>query len=249
MNTIFSILSLTAILLFGATSCNKNKDKATGELEIAFEHVWGMNEDVFSLNTDYVHPMNNEALNFSTIKYYVSNIILTKEDGTQWKDSNSYYLIDLSKPASLKLALSKVPVGTYKSMTYTLGVDSLRNVSGAQTGALTTANGMFWNWNSGYIMLKAEGTSPASSSGSFAYHLGGFSGANNIVTTKTVNFDTEKLLINDEHACEIHMKANPAKLFHNDAIANGANVMMPGARAKTMSLNFYGAVVFEHLHN
>ncbi len=249
MKNILSILSLAALLFLGATSCNKNKDKATGELEIAFEHVWGMNEDAFSLNTDYVHPMNNEALNFSTFKYYVSNIILTKEDGTQWKDSNSYYLIDLSKPASLKLALSKVPVGTYKSMTYTLGVDSLRNVSGAQTGALSTANGMFWNWNSGYIMLKAEGTSPASSLGSFAYHLGGFSGVNNIVTSKTVNFDTEKLLINDEHACEIHMKANPAKLFHNDAIANGANVMMPGARAKTMSFNFYGAVVFEHLHN
>ena len=249
MKNILSILSLAALLFLGATSCNKNKDKATGELEIAFEHVWGMNEDAFSLNTDYVHPMNNEALNFSTFKYYVSNIILTKEDGTQWKDSNSYYLIDLSKPASLKLALAKVPVGTYKSMTYTLGVDSLRNVSGVQTGALSTANGMFWNWNSGYIMLKAEGTSPASSSGSFAYHLGGFSGANNIVTTKTVNFDTEKLLINDEHACEIHMKANPAKLFHNDAIANGANVMMSGARAKTMSFNFYGAVVFEHLHN
>lgn len=249
MKNILSILSLAAILLFGTTSCVKNKDKATGELEIAFEHVWGMNEDAFNLNTDYVHPMNNEALNFSTFKYYVSNIILTKEDGSQWKDSNSYYLIDLSKPASLKLALANVPVGTYKSMTYTLGVDSLRNVSGAQTGALSTANGMFWNWNSGYIMLKAEGTSPASSSGSFAYHLGGFSGANNIVTTKTVNFDTEKLLINDEHACEIHMKANPAKLFHNDAIANGANVMMPGARAKTMSFNFYGAVVFEHLHN
>jgi hypothetical protein len=249
MKNIFSILSIAALLLFGTTSCNKNKDKATGELEIAFEHVWGMNEDAFSLNTDYVHPMNNEALNFSTFKYYVSNIILTKEDGSQWKDSNSYYLIDLSKPASLKLALAKVPVGTYKSMTYTLGVDSLRNVSGAQTGALSTANNMFWNWNSGYIMIKAEGTSPASSTGSFAYHLGGFSGANNIVTTKTVNFDTEKLLINDEHACEIHMKANPAKLFHNDAIANGANVMMPGARAKTMSFNFYGAVVFEHLHN
>jgi hypothetical protein len=249
MKNIFSILSFILLVLLGTTSCDKNKKKATGELEIAFEHVWGMDESAFSLNTDYIHPMNNEALNFSTFKYYVSNIILTKEDGTQWKDTNSYYLIDLSKPSSLSLALSNVPVGTYKSMTYTLGVDSLRNVSGAQTGALSTANGMFWNWNSGYIMLKAEGTSPASSSGSFAYHLGGFSGQYNIVTTKTVNFDTEKLMINNDHACEIHMKANPAKLFHNDAIANGANVMMPGAKAKTMSFNFYGSFIFEHLHN
>lgn len=249
MKNIFSVLSLATLLLLGASACNKNKDKATGTLEIAFEHVWGMDEAAFNLNTDYVHPMNNEALNFSTFKYYVSNIILTKEDGTQWKDSNSYYLIDLSKPTSLTLALNKVPVGTYKSMTYTLGVDSTRNVSGAQTGALSTANGMFWNWNSGYIMLKAEGTSPASSSGSFAFHLGGFSGVNNIVTTKTANFDTEKLLINDEHACEIHMKASPSYLLCNDAVANGANVMMPGVRAKKLALDFYSSVVFEHLHN
>jgi hypothetical protein len=249
MKNIISILSIVLVIIFGTTSCDKNKKKATGELEIAFEHVWGMDETAFSLNTDYVHPMNSEALNFSTFKYYVSNIILTKEDGTQWKDSNSYYLIDLSKPSSLSLALSNVPVGTYKSMTYTLGVDSLHNVSGAQTGALSTANGMFWNWNSGYIMLKAEGTSPASSSGSFAYHLGGFSGQYNIVTTKTVNFDTEKLMINNDHACEIHMKASPSYLLCNDAVANGANVMMPGARAKSLALDFYSSVVFEHLHN
>jgi hypothetical protein len=249
MKNFISILSLLFLIILGTTSCNKNKDKATGELEITFEHVWGMDESAFSLNTDYIHPMNTEALNFSTFKYYVSNIILTKEDGTQWKDSNSYYLIDLSKPTSVNLTLPKVPVGKYKSMTYTLGVDSLRNVSGAQTGALSTVNGMFWNWNSGYIMLKAEGTSPASSTGSFAFHLGGFSGANNIVTTKTVNFDIEKLMINDDHACEIHMKASPSYLLCNDAIANGSSVMMPGVRAKKLALDFYSSVVFEHLHN
>ena len=249
MKNIISLLSLAVLILIGSSACEKNKQKTTGELEIEFEHLWGMDGTAFSLNTDYIHPMNGEALNFSTFKYYISNIILTKEDGTQWKDSNSYYLIDLSKPTSLTLALSKIPVGTYKSMTYTLGVDSLRNVSGAQTGALSTTNGMFWNWNSGYIMLKAEGTSPASSTGSFAYHLGGFSGQNNIVTTKTAVFDTEKLEINKDHACSIHMSANPAKLFHADAIANGASIMMPGTRAKAMSFNFYGSVIFEHLHN
>jgi hypothetical protein len=249
MKNIISLLSLAVLILIGSSACDKNKQKSTGELDIEFEHVWGMDGTAFSLNTDYIHPMNGEGLNFSTFKYYVSNIILTKEDGTQWKDSNSYYLIDLSKPTSLTLALSKIPVGTYKSMTYTLGVDSLRNVSGAQTGALSTTNGMFWNWNSGYIMLKAEGTSPASSTGSFAFHLGGFSGQYNIVTTKTVVFDTEKLEINKDHACSIHMSASPSYLLCNDAIANGASVMMPGSRAKSLAMDFYSSVNFEHLHN
>jgi hypothetical protein len=45
------------------------------------------------------------------------------------------------------------------------------------------------------------------------------------------------------------MSANPAKLFHADAIANGASIMMPGARAKSLALDFYSSVVFEHLHN
>ena len=74
------------------------------------------------------------------------------------------------------LTLSDVPEGSYTEMSYVLGVDSTRNVSGAQAGALSTANGMFWSWSTGYIMLKAEGTSPNSGTGSFSFHLGGFSG-------------------------------------------------------------------------
>jgi hypothetical protein len=32
---------------------------------------------------------------------------------------------------------------------FLLGVDSLKNVSGIQTGALDPAKGMFWTWNTG----------------------------------------------------------------------------------------------------
>jgi hypothetical protein len=44
---------------------------------------------------------------------------------------------------------------------FLLGVDSARNVSGIQTGALDPARGMFWTWNSGYVMAKIEGSSPS----------------------------------------------------------------------------------------
>jgi hypothetical protein len=64
-----------------------------------------------------------------------------------------------------------VPAGTYTGMYLTMGVDSARNVSGAQEGALDPANGMFWSWTSGYIMIKAEGLSPQGAGGSFTYHL------------------------------------------------------------------------------
>ena len=53
-----------------------------------------------------------------------------------------------------------MPAGNYNSLSFLLGVDSMHNVSGAQTGALDPANDMFWTWNSGYVMAKMEGASP-----------------------------------------------------------------------------------------
>jgi hypothetical protein len=132
-------------------------------------------------------------------------------------------------------------------MQYVMGVDSTRNVSGAQTGALSTTNGMFWSWMTGYIMLKAEGTSPQSESGSFSFHLGGFSGANNIVTTKNFAFGSNNLTVSSNKDSEVHIKVNPAKLFHADPLSSGTTVHMPGAKAKQMATNFYGGVVFTHI--
>jgi len=130
-----------------------------------------------------------------------------------------------------------------------MGVDSLRNVSGAQSGALAVANNMFWSWNSGYIMVKAEGTSPNSGSGSFAFHLGGFMGNNNVVTVKTVNFAGNALTVSGGNTSEVHLTVNPAKLWHSSAsLATTSSLMMPGTTAKTMATDFYGGIAFDHIH-
>jgi hypothetical protein len=66
-----------------------------------------------------------------------------------------------------------------------LGVDSIRNVSGIQTGALDPLKGMFWTWNSGYVMAKLEGSSESSNSAGnrFTYHIGGFRPGMNVLKT------------------------------------------------------------------
>jgi NaMN:DMB phosphoribosyltransferase len=80
-----------------------------------------------------------------------------------------------------------------------IGVDSTHNVSGAQTGALDPANGMFWSWNTGYIMAKMEGTSPQSTANdnSFIFHIGGFSGANSGVRNVTLTFPAPLIIAKD----------------------------------------------------
>jgi hypothetical protein len=145
---------------------------------------WGSNNQPFQLSTWLVHQSTGDSLKFNRFRFYLSNVALQKEDGTWWVEPNSYRLIDMADTASLRFEVKDVPPGIYQSIKYTLGVDSLRNVSGVQTGALDPVLGMFWTWNSGYIMLKAEGQSPQSPDGSFSYHLGGFAGKWNVVTTR-----------------------------------------------------------------
>src|SRR5690606_18580217 len=109
------------------------------------------------------------------------------------------------------LDIDNVPAGYYVEIQYTMGVDSEKNVSGAQVGALSLSNGMFWDWNSGYIMLKAEGYSPQAENNGFAFHLGGFSGADNIVTTKPtiLTFSNDTIFIKKGRAPIVNIPANP----------------------------------------
>lgn len=171
--------NLLFILFLVFVACNKEKQEQ-GTLRLSFKSV--VNGAPLNLNTSSYTNAAGEAFTVSTFKYYISNITLTKLDGSELKLPDAYYLIDESKPASQSI-LIPAPRGGYKGFSFLLGVDSVRNVSGAQTGALDPVNGMFWSWNSGYIMAKMEGTSPASAAAgqSLTFHIGGFKGAFNAV--------------------------------------------------------------------
>lgn len=226
------------------SSCEFEKE---GTVTLEMSHYWGTSATPFELNTQLTHPMTNDDLTFSTLKYYVSNVALKSTNGTWWKHPESYFLVDFSDPASTQLEISGVPEGEYTDIRYVLGVDSTRNVSGAQTGALSTSNGMFWTWNTGYIMVKAEGTSPNSGTGSFSYHLGGFSGANNIVTTSEHSFGTT-LNITGTGSPIVRLSSNVARLFHQyGSVSNGETIHMPGSGAVTMAIPFYEGFSFVEL--
>lgn len=253
------IIAAVAVTLF-ASSCKKDKNNdddssstaTTGTVTVNMSHRWVSSSSNFLLNMQLIHPMTGDTLVFTTLKYYVSNLKLKKEDGTWISMPESYFLVDLTDDNSAILSFPNVPVGEYTDLEYTMGVDSTRNVSGAQTGALALTNDMFWSWNSGYIMLKAEGTSPNSSTGSYSFHLGGFSGTNNIVTTNTVNFTGygDNLTVTANHTSEVHMLVNVAKLWHNAPSVDSINTIhMPGQNAVNMASAFYTqGITFDHLH-
>ena len=82
----------------------------------------------------------------------------------QSRKNDCYFLIDESDADTHEPVLS-VPEGEYKTLSFILGVDSLRNTMDVsqRTGVLDVsgaATDMYWSWNSGYIFFKMEGTSP-----------------------------------------------------------------------------------------
>ncbi len=127
-------LALATSVLF-ITSCEEKDDTVptdptpkTGEFTIEFDHMF--DGKPFNLNTVYQNG-SGEDVEFSLVKYYISNIKLEKMDGTVWEEENSYHLMDASNSASALLKLTNVPAAEYHKLTYTIGVDSARNVSGA----------------------------------------------------------------------------------------------------------------------
>jgi hypothetical protein len=246
----FIILISLIGISFTFNSCSKddhNHDDL-GHLNIQTQFVFGADMLPFALNQKMMHTKTFDSLTFSEFSFYISNIRLQKEDGTWWNAPESYHLLSAKSADDAKIHLHEVPAGNYKAMEYTLGVDSLRNVSGAQTGDLAISKGMFWDWNSGYIMLKAEGMSPQSSTGSFAFHLGGFSGANNIVTIKTTDFNGSILTLTSSSEPTVVLLANPARLWHSSpSVATRSTIHMPGANAVTMAKDFYNNFSFKEI--
>jgi hypothetical protein len=239
------------------TSCEDDQDDPFGQLDLEFENVVGSSALQLNATTPYVTPAGDE-FTVTTLRYYISNIKLKKADGTEYALPDSYFLIDQALPESRKISVSKIPSGDYNSLTFTVGVDSLHNVSGVQQGALAPSD-MFWNWNSGYIFMKLEGRSPqapnptgATAGGPIIYHVGGFRKGQNSVRTITPSLNGNVLQIRASRTPEAHLKADVLKIFAGSTpirIGQTSTIHMPGASAVTMSANYAaGMFTVDHIH-
>jgi len=212
-----SKLILLSILLISLFSCVKKDDPTPpsaplGTSKITFENFVGNKPLV--LSSAWYTNANGDSFNVTTYKYYITNIKLTKADGSVYTETESYHLINEADASSKFFVMGNIPEGNYTSISFLIGVDSTRNTTGAQTGALDPINGMFWTWNSGYIMAKLEGTSPQSSASgkSIIYHVGGFSGASSVIRSTTLTFPTT-LVVKSGTTPNIHIDGDVAEWF------------------------------------
>lgn len=193
MKYFFLLISLALVSFSTASSgykilCTKN----TGTVKISFVNT--VKGKPLALNSIKYNNPFGEEYSIAKFKYYISQVSLQK-DKAVFFEQESHHLVDESSPDALHFSFD-IDEGDYNSLQFMLGVDSLHNVSGAQTGALDPLNDMFWTWNTGYVMMKLEGHSPQANvvNHKFEYHIGGFMGENNVLKNITLNFPAGKSL-------------------------------------------------------
>ena len=181
-----------------------------------------------------------EQYTISKLKYYISNLVFSSNGKDQ--EAGTYFLVNAANESNaFDITL---PAGNYSSIQFLLGVDSIRNCSGAQTGALDPMNDMFWTWNSGYVMFKLEGSSTASTADlqRLEYHIGGYKGANNVATKINLPFGAgQGLTIKPGSTTELVIEMNLDHFWHGDTdnkIADLPMCMITGAPALKLAANF-----------
>ena len=133
----FNILLLITTFIISLSSC-KDDDPApvpvdpTGTVYFRFDNVID-GQPVTYGDLIYINEAGN-VYSVDMLKYYISNIVFIKDDNTPVAVSN-YELIDESLDTSQYFAVT-LPAGNYKSFRFLMGVDSIKNVSGAQAGEL-----------------------------------------------------------------------------------------------------------------
>jgi hypothetical protein len=91
------------------------------------------------------------------LKFYISEIEINYTDGENYKEKNSYHLIDFEDVKTQKFAILRYKNKPILKVKFNVGVDSTASVSGALSGDLDLQKGMYWAWQSGYINMKIEG--------------------------------------------------------------------------------------------
>lgn len=239
-----------AVVALWLTACNKKEDPKVGtnppppvdpigKVKLEFTHAAGVNPLI--LDTVWYQNANGDSFTVSMFKYYISNIQLSGDDTTNYTERESYHLLNEGDASSKTFDLPMVPNGTYTRLSFMIGVDSIRNVSGAQTGALDPLKGMFWTWNTGYIFMKFEGQSPRSTAPnkSVVIHIGGYKGAYRGQRTVLLTLPNP-LVVNDNHP-HVHLRTDLLELFKSPNtidFSQDNELMTPNARSKAIADNY-----------
>lgn len=172
----------------------------------------------------YILPGWLDSIQINSFKFYVSNIEFWLLGHQVFRDTKAN-LIDLDGKQEITTNYS----GSFDSIAFQVGVDSLQHLLATMDDDLDPVFGMYWAWQSGFIFLKLEGaaTSCRTAHQNFTYHLGGYRAPFNCVQQVglSVNRNTSALVCVD-----------PGLLLGNILPNTPCEIMSPGKTAYGLSV-------------
>src|SRR4051812_23111805 len=147
-------IMMQVCMAFSQTS-NEKPIAHTQAIHLLFKNMVG--DSALQTGVSYTNAFG-ESFTVRAFKYYISNIQLQYADSSIYRTTIAPHLVNEMDSTTKQLSFT-APEGTITSIYFLLGVDSTINTTGVQTGDLDPAKGMYWVWNTGYIMAKLEGTS------------------------------------------------------------------------------------------
>lgn len=263
LKNIFAVVALT----FAFTSCSNDDETietitGQGRLAVEFDNVFGSANLI--LNSQANVTSQGETLNVSDVKYIISNIVLTKEDGTTfvYPKEQSYFIVSEANAASHVLELENVPAGNYTGIQFGIGVDEQQyNLGQTVQGDFFAAaqnEDMAWSWSAGYKHVLFEGmftSSTVTTPTIFMVHTGK-SGANYNYNSVNIAFP-DKALVRTNITPDVHILAdvakiidgtNKVKLTDNNMGGMGA-MIMSGANLPLITANLSAMFNVDHVHN
>ena len=162
---------------------------------------------------------NKDSISFSTLKMYFSDFRFREKLSGGITEIDTLIFYDLAD-SSTHTFFKNLEISNYDDVSFTLGLDSSKNVSGELENAYDPLLGMYWAWNTGYVNLKLVGKSNLilTKTHDFEFHLGGYryplATAQNIkvdLNDQYIYFDLQKLFSESINLSKNHHIMLPGK--------------------------------------
>jgi hypothetical protein len=223
-NTAVAIIIAAAI--GSATSCKKETVNPTPTTTVETQNLsFNINPVIGSAPLNYSSiftTTTGERFTLSMFRYYLSNIRLIKSDGSEYLISNKYLLVT---PSTTNYDLGKVPVGDYKGLKFSVGIDSITNHGDPTVYPVTNplaiqSPGINWSWNAGYIFMMIEGSCDTTVANTDTLTYGQFSHGmffhiGTDMFYKNVDLSTSAFSVTSSAAKAITIKTNLNTFFTN----------------------------------
>lgn len=179
--------------------------------------------------------LNTDTLQIDKLELLLSNFYFLQDGKIVDSLQKKFHRISSTDSSSFQLVSQRSNSNPFNSIRFTFGIDSLTHSLGVLGGDLDPMYGQYWTWQSGYIFLKLEGTSPScpARKNKFQFHIGGYQ-------VPFVAFQTIEIPFKNTRNIEFELD----KIIDSKGIHENYQIMSPSEKSVEISHRMQNAFHF-----